>query len=119
MKRTGPTNIHLRLLITRLRKAARQNEAMVWRRVAELLARPRRQRIAVNISRINRYTKEGDVVVVPGKVLASGELDHGVVVAAWAFSKKAEEKISRKGKCITIDELLEANPRGTGVKIIT
>lgn len=50
MKRTGPTNIHLRLLIARLRKAARQNGAAVWRRVAELLAKPRRQRIAVNIS---------------------------------------------------------------------
>ena len=118
MKRTGPTNIHLRLLISRLRKAARRYDAPIWRRVAELLEKPRRQRIAVNISRINRYTQDGDVVVVPGKVLSCGTLDHKVVVAAWAFSGKAREKIERVGRAISIDELLEEVPDGRGVKII-
>jgi len=118
VKRTGPTNIHLRLLISRLKKKARENNADIWHRVAEMLAKPRRQRIAVNISKINRYTKPGDTVVVPGKVLASGTLDHEVVVAAWAFSQKAYEKISKKGECLSIDELVERNPRGSNVKII-
>ncbi len=118
MRRTGPTNIHLRLLISRLRKKARENDAKIWRRVAEMLAKPRRQRIAVNISRINRYTKPGDVVVIPGKVLGSGVLDHKVVVAAWSFSQKAYEKISEKGECLSIDKLVERNPKGSNVKII-
>jgi len=118
MKRTGPTNIHMRLLISRLRKAAREHDAPIWRRVAELLERPRRKRVAVNISRINRYTTDGDVVVVPGKVLSSGQLTHKVTVAAWAFSEKAREKIERVGRAISIEQLLEEVPNGSGVKII-
>ena len=118
MKRTGPTNIHLRLLISALRKKAREHGALIWRRVAELLERPRRMRVAVNLSKINRYTKEGDVVVVPGKVLGSGTLDHSVTVAAWAFSAKAKREIEKVGRAISIEVLLEERPDGSGVKII-
>jgi len=119
LKRTGPTNIHLRRLIHMLRKAYRRHGARIWRTTAELLSKPRRQRIAVNISRINRYTSPGDVVLVPGKVLGSGVLDHPVTVAALAFSKQAKEKIvAAKGRCLTIEELLEENPKGSNIKII-
>ena len=119
MKRTGPTNIHLRLLASYLRKAARSHGSRMWRRVAELLLIRRRARIAVNLSRINRYTKEGDVVVVPGKVLGAGTLDHKVTIAAWRFSGGALRKIKRcGGEAITIDELVRRNPRGSGVKLM-
>lgn len=73
----------------------------------------------VNISRLNRYTKENDQVVVPGKVLGAGLIDHPVTVAAFAFSNEAREKISRaKGKCISIPDLIKINPSGTNVKIL-
>lgn len=117
MRRT--TNPNLRSLIRLLRKAANQYKAGVWRAIAEYLSRTRSRRIAVNISRINRYTKEGDVVVVPGKVLGAGILDHPVTVAAFAFSRQAREKIlMAKGKCISIQELIQMNPTGSNVKII-
>ncbi len=118
MKRTGPTNIHLRRLVHKLRKYSRQYNAPIWRDVAEKLWKPRRQRIVVNLSTINRFTEEGDTVIVPGKVLGSGELDHGVVVAAWRFSRKALKEIKKRGEALTIDDLLEKNPQGKGVKII-
>jgi len=118
MKRTGSTNVHLRRLIHKLRKISRENKAKVWRRVAELLSKPTRDFVEVNISKINRYSSEGETVVVPGKVLGSGELDHSVTVAAWKFSKKAYEKILKKGRALTLQELLEENPNGKGVKII-
>ncbi len=119
MKRTGPTNVHLRRLIHLLRKKARENRAAIWRRVAELLERPTRIRPEVNLSKINRYTREGDTVVVPGKVLGAGRLDHRVVVAAYAFSAKAREKIEAVGgEALTIPQVMERNPRGSGVKII-
>ena len=118
MKRTGSTNIHLRKMISELRKAANKNNAEIWRRVAELLDKSTRQRVRVNLSKINRYTKEGEVVVVPGKVLGSGTLDHSVTVAAWDFSKNAYDKISKVGKVITIKKLIEENPKGSGVRII-
>jgi len=73
----------------------------------------------VNLSRINRHTSEGDVVVVPGKVLGAGLLRHPVTVAAFAFTRSARQKILEAGgKCLDIRELVELNPKGSGVKII-
>lgn len=119
MKRTGPTDVHLRRLIHLLRKKAREHRAPIWRRVAELLERPTRIRPEVNVSKINRYTREGDAVVVPGKVLGSGVLDHVVTVAAYAFSRRAREKIEAVGgRVLTIPQLIEENPRGSRVKIL-
>ncbi|RLE66807.1 MAG: 50S ribosomal protein L18e [Thermoprotei archaeon] len=119
MRRTGPTDIHLRLLASYLRKQARLHGAPIWRYVADLLLRPRRQRIAVNLSRINRYTQKGDVVVIPGKVLGAGTLNHPVTVAAWKFSEKAKEKIlNAGGEAISIVKLVEGNPKGSNVKVM-
>lgn len=119
MKRTGPTNIHLRLLIKKLKQASRVYDAPVWRTVAHHLSKPRRKRVHVNLSRINRYAAEGDIVVVPGKVLGSGELAKRVTVAAWRFSRSALAKLSSVGEALTIEELLQRNPEGKKVKIIT
>lgn len=84
-----------------------------------MLSKPKRRRVAVNLSRINRYTKENDEVIVPGKVLGSGVINHPVKVAAFTFSDKARSKIIKaKGKCLTIPELAEMNPKGSNVKII-
>lgn len=119
MKDVEATNPQLTELIKFLRKKSRENNAKTWNAIAEFLAKPRRRRIAVNISRLNRYTKENDVVVVPGKVLGAGEIDHPIMVAAFSFSKKAREKIeSASGKCLAITELVENNPKGSNVKII-
>lgn len=119
MRKTGPTNITLRKLIDYLKKKSIENNAKIWRAVAEELEKPRRRRRVVNVSRINRYTKDGDVVVVPGKVLGAGDLDHKVIVAAIGFSKSALEKIKNAGgEAISIFELVERNPTGSYVKII-
>ena len=118
-KRTGPTNILIRMTIRKLRSAAHRNKAPIWRYVAELVERPRRLRIVVNVSKINRYTKPGDVVVVPGKVLGAGSIDHPVTVAALGFSEEAARKIvSAGGRIMHILQLIEENPRGSKVKII-
>lgn len=118
-KRTGPTNIIVRKTIRELKKAANKNKAPIWDYIAELLNRPTRLRYEVNISKINRHTRPGDVVVVPGKVLGAGKLDHPVTVAAIAFSEQALQKIKAAGgRAIHILHLIEENPRGSNVKII-
>ena len=118
MSRTGPTNIHLRRLISYLKKKANENDAPIWDAIAKYLSRPARARVEVNISRINRHTEDGDVVIVPGKVLGGGQLEHNVTVAAWSFSTSARKEISKHGRVLSIRELVEENPRGSGVKII-
>ncbi|NPA86977.1 MAG: 50S ribosomal protein L18e [Candidatus Diapherotrites archaeon] len=119
MKRTGPTNPYLRGLIIDLEIAARKNDAPIWKRVAELLSRSTRRRIEVNVGKIDRVSKEGDVVVVPGKVLGAGTIGKKVTVAAWRFTPAAKQKIEAAGgKAISIYELLRQNPKGSGVVIV-
>ncbi|MEM3874394.1 MAG: 50S ribosomal protein L18e [Candidatus Bathyarchaeia archaeon] len=119
MKRIKATNPELIETIRFLKKQSRENKAKIWKSIAELLAKSRRKRIAVNISRLNRYTNKNETVVVPGKVLGAGEIDHPITVAAFSFSQKAKEKISKaRGKCLSIIELVKKNPKGSNVKII-
>ncbi len=119
MKRTGPTDINLRRLIRYLRKKSNEENVKIWKDIAWRLEKPRRQKAEVNISKINRYTKDGDFVIVPGKVLGAGRIDHKVIVAAWSFSEEARNKIlSAGGEALKIEELIERNPKGSGVIIM-
>jgi large subunit ribosomal protein L18e len=118
-KKTGPTNVHLRQLIVGLEKTAKKNKALVWNEVAKALAKPRRQKVEVNLVDIDRYAEKGQTVVVPGTVLAKGDLTKAVTIAAWRFSPNAEEKIKKaKGTALSIRELLEKNPKGNDLKIM-
>ena len=117
--KTGPTNIVLQELIQGLRKESASSKAGLWSRLANDLEKSTRNRRVVNISRIARNTKPNETVVVPGKVLGSGNLPHSIVVAAWAFSDVAKERIEKaKGKAITITELLKNKPKVSEVKIL-
>ncbi len=110
--RTGPTNTELKALIQELKKKSHEHDVKIWRRIADDLARPSRQRRIVNLYKINKYTKENETIVVPGKVLAVGDLDHNIVVAAFNFSGAAVEKINIVGKAISINELMQESPKG-------
>jgi large subunit ribosomal protein L18e len=117
--RTGPDDPNVVKIIRELKKKSNEQKVSIWRRVSEIINKPRRGRAEVNISTINRHTKPRDVVVVPGKVLASGELDHEVSVAALSFSEAAKQKIGKaKGKVLTIMELVSKNPKGAKVMLM-
>lgn len=119
MKKVKATNPELIELIRFLRRQSRENKANIWRDIAERLAKPRRKRITVNLSRLNRYTQKNEMVAVPGKVLGTGEINHPITVAAFTFSEKAKEKIkAAKGKCLSFFDLVKKNPKGLNVKII-
>jgi large subunit ribosomal protein L18e len=58
-------------------------------------------------------------VIVPGKILATGNLNHALTIAAFGASGKAEEKLRAvKAKYLSIPELVKKNPTGKNVKII-
>ena len=119
MKRFKATNPELIGLIRSLRKKAKENEAKIWREIAENLSHSRKKRITVNISKLNRHTQKDENVAVPGKVLGAGKINHPINIAAFAFSEQAQRKIlDAKGKCMSIPELIEKNPKGSQVKII-
>lgn len=114
MKKTGPTNPALQKLIQELKEASRKNKAAIWRAVADELEKPTRQRREVNIMHINTCTKPNDTIIVPGKVLGAGEMDHKVRVAAWQFSASARQKVTP----LPILQLIRENPKGKDVRII-
>ena len=113
------TNPELIALIRFLKKRSKEKQTKLWLCLAEQLSSSKRNRIAVNISRLNRFTKEGETVVVPGKVLGAGKADHPIEVAAFSFSDRAQSKIRKaKGNCLSIRDLMEKNPDGTNVKVM-
>jgi len=119
MKRTGSTNPLLVELIRELKKLSIESKSGLWKRIAVDLEKPTRERRVVNISKISRYANDGEIIVVPGKVLGSGAIDKKVTVAAWNFSEGAVEKIeAAKGSCITIQDLIKKNPKTSTIRII-
>ena len=111
---TGPSNYYNRKLIRELWKTKRR----IWKKVSKKLSGPRRERIEANLYRINKKTKENDVIVVPGKILGLGDIDHKLTIACLDCSKTARKKIATSGsKLLSIEELFEQNPEGKDVKV--
>ena len=118
-KRTGATNPILSGLISELKKRGNEQNINIWKRIANDLEKPTRQRRVVNLSSISRYTKENEIVVVPGKVLGAGDLQHKLTISAFQFSTGAKEKIEKAGaKIVPLLELSKENPSGKGIRII-
>ncbi len=112
------TNPRLTDLIAELKSTSRETDADVWRAVADRLEKPRRNHAEVNLGRIERYAREEETVVVPGKVLGSGALQKNVTVAAVDFSSSAKTKIDQVGESVPLERLLEENPEGSDVRVI-
>lgn len=111
--------MELRKLIQDLKTASAMQKAKFWKRLAIDLERPTRNRRAVNVSRIQKNAKGNELIVVPGKVLGSGEIEKSVIVAAWQFSRQAREKIIRaKGDCMSLQELLAKKPKTSELRIV-
>ena len=96
---------------------ARKNDK--WFPIAAIISGPRSRRATVNLDRIEKNSKEGDTIVVPGKVLGVGNITKKLRVAALDFSSDAREKLKEK-KCevISILEEIKINPKANGVKLI-
>ncbi|MEM3127071.1 MAG: 50S ribosomal protein L18e [Candidatus Woesearchaeota archaeon] len=117
--KTGPTNPLLISLVKELKKKAIEEKVGIWKRVAEDLEKPTRQRREVNLYTIDKYAKDGEIIVVPGKVLGTGDITKKVNVAAFSFSQSALDKILKVGgKTLTIQELVKQNSKGKDVRIM-
>ena len=108
----------MKKLIADLRSLGTKEKVKLWKRIADELEKPTRRRREVNIERISRNTKKGETIIVPGKVLSKGELEHSLKVAAWNFSEAAKQKINKAGKALSIQDLIKENPKAKGVRII-
>ena len=75
--------------------------------------------MVLNLGQVSRHSKEGDTVVVPGKVLSSGVPTPKLTIAAFKFSPRALIKVEKAGgRCIPLARLVEENPNGTNVRLL-
>jgi len=87
--------------------------------IAKILAMPRKKWIVINLDLIEKKAKEGDKILVPGKVLSSGNLTKKIKIVAWSASENAAEKIKRaKGEFISIKDEMKKNPELKNLNII-
>jgi len=119
MKTVRKTDPNLVALIDNLKRESREKDTAIWRDIALRLEKPSKNWAEVNLSKLERYANEGDVIVVAGKVLGAGGLNKKVTVAAFKFSESAAKAIEAAGgKKMSISELVEKNPAGNGVRIM-
>ncbi|TRZ54109.1 50S ribosomal protein L18e [archaeon] len=118
-QRTGSSNTNLQALIAGMRSSGHKEGSNFLLKIADELAKPSRGRANVNLSRIEKSCSAKEEVIIPGKLLADGILTKQVTVACFSSSEAARKKIeSAGGKIISIEQLIEKNPKGTGVRII-
>ena len=102
-----------------LRTAYKKTKAPIWRGLQEELSGPRANRREVNVGKLAELTKSGEVLVVPGKILGTGNLGHKLTVCAYSVSEGAAKKIvSAGGKVISFEDLAKKHPDGRGVRVI-
>jgi large subunit ribosomal protein L18e len=117
VKRTGPTNLFLRMEIRRIKKAAKGSA--FWKAVFKEVNKSRRLVHEVNLSKIARYAKPDSIVVVPGRVLGAGTINSPITIAALSFSKSAQKKIVQAGgRALPLSEVVRVNPSGSGLVIL-
>ena len=101
------------------RKASSENDAPIWKRLAEYALKPSIARRDINLKRIGQLTKENDTVVFPGKVLGTGSVPHKITLYSFSISNSAADKIiGSGGRIIGHSELIEHNPTGKGVVLL-
>ena len=83
------------------------------------MAGPRANRREINVRRLAKVTKASEVVVIPGKILGTGNLGHKLTVCAFSISETAAKKVIESGgKVVTFEDLIKKHPDGKGVRII-
>jgi large subunit ribosomal protein L18e len=102
-----------------LRNALKKNKVPIWKAVIKELSRSRSNRREVNIGELAHVTKDKEVVIVPGKILGSGEISHKLTVWCFTISEVATRKIlDAGGKILPLDSFIKKYPDGKGVRII-
>ena len=117
--KTQRVNPSLLQLIDDLKEASRKHDAPIWKEVAERLEKARRSWASMNVGKISKVLKEGEIALIPGKVLGDGDITRKFEVAAYQFSRSAVDKISSSGgKAWTIRDLMAKHPKGTKVRLL-
>lgn len=86
---------------------------------AKHLAMPVKKWAELNLDQIDRATKEGDSVFIPGKVLSSGDINKKIKIVAWKASSSALEKMkAAKVDFVSVSEEIKKNPELKNLRLL-
>ncbi len=95
------------------------NKHSSWKSIAQAVSGSVRKYPSVNLREIDNQSSEGDTIIVPGKVLGSGNISKKIKICALRFSSTAVDKIDKiKAQRELLIEEVKKNPKAQGVKII-
>ncbi len=90
-----------------------------WLEVVSIMSGPRKNLVNMNLENISNEVKEGEKIVVPGKVLSKGNIDKKIKIVALNFSENAKEKLLKNGcEVSTILEEIKSNPSAEGLRVL-
>ena len=102
-----------------LKRASAEHEAPIWKRVSEYALKPSASRRTINVKSIDSRTKEGDVVVFPGKVLGTGAISHGISLFCFGISESAATKVRKAGgRVLSHTSIVSERPTGQEVVLL-
>ncbi len=119
IKAERKTSAQLKDVINSLLEISRESNSALWRDIAKRLSETRQNYADLNVSKISKFSTDGETIVVPGKVLGGGYLEKKVRIAAPFVSEKALTKIKDSGsEFISIVDLAREKPDGKNIKIM-
>lgn len=108
-------------LMIRLKKAAKTEKKNYLAAIADAMDVSSRLFASVNVYSLDKLAEKNKekVFVVPGKVLAFGNIKNKVNVYAYSFSKEAKAKITEaKGSLKTLDDLIKDKVDGKNIILV-
>jgi large subunit ribosomal protein L18e len=105
-------NEELENLIKELKTKSIEEKVPFWKRIATDLEKPRKNKRSINVEKIDKVVKEGEIAVVPGKVIGEAKSQREIV--AFDFSAKAKQN----NKTSTLRELMKKNPKASKCRIV-
>ena len=90
-----------------------------WHKIAQILSASTRKYSEINLSDLDKESKLGDTIVVPGKILSKGHLTKKIKVCALGISQEAKIKLKEsKTEFVYLGEEIKKNPKAEGIKIV-
>ena len=95
------------------------SKAHKWLPIARILSGSTRKQAALNLSEIDKHSKAGDTIIIPGKVLSKGDLTKKLKICGLSISKQAKEKLREtKSEFIALLHEIKTNPKAEGIKLM-
>ncbi len=87
--------------------------------IARILTHPTKKNIGINLKDIEKKSGDFKEILVPGKILSSGDLTKKIKIVAFSASKTAKAKIEKSGsKFISLLEEIQKNPELKNLELV-